>query len=744
MKKKPFYKGKTFYSILRLLVICIAVPILIALLLTQRVLERSHNALQTMLGSTLESQMEYAQQANPGRNHTVQLTTLRTFPLLKTMGEAAELKYGPDVQEAEAILLSVTPTSDYGQITTYLYFAKSDYLIDSSRPGTNAVGTVDPHIFCGFDDLDTGYTGVPRAFMYNEDSNGNQDRTVYTATVFPNVIFIFDIRFPEYPVNSRPDLSVSDDFTAVLKDVEICYYDSYGNARVVSGNGELISLYHYSSVGPDENSYFTFHHDGHIYMCHCYFNEHNMTKYALFCRDEIAEEQHRTTILIWTVGAFLLIACLAWAFLYTRRTYEPIGKLVNRLGSADDSARDEFEFFNKAIDSFDDRLNQQNRILTKYYLLRILRGQKLDTLELDQDDWFQDDENCSFAVAALRVDEFRGGALYDEALLEGAISTFFKAEHTGVRTVFDSDFLYIVFRLPRSTHSGDLLQLCQRLQQHLSEYYISIYISDIHNSARELRRCYSEAMAVSEYYIANERISVIANRASTPQATLGRRTATPDFAQLRKLSDCITSLALEDALSAFDDLAFQFVQADQQPLRPESPLFNMLVNTIALAVYDIDMPGDAGKAAIQNQVTLIRGAATVAALRQQLQDCLQSLSRKSDGQEYYFQRFEKVRDHILEHYSDPNLDAASIAEVYNMSPSTITRLFRKYNNTGFLEFVHQTRVEKATKLLQQTDLPISEISALVGYTNAATMSRAFKAHANATPSMIRKRAQKEQ
>lgn len=269
----------------------------------------------------------------------------------------------------------------------------------------------------------------------------------------------------------------------------------------------------------------------------------------------------------------------------------------------------------------------------------------------------------------------------------------------------------------------------------------SLYISDVHTGVRELRRCYSEAMAVSEYYIANEMISVIATKTSTPQATLGQRTATPDFTQLRRLSDCITSLALDDALGAFDDLTFQFVQAEKHPLQPESPLFNVLVNTIALAVYDIDMPGDAGKAAIQSQVTALRAAATVPVLRQQLQECLQALSKKSDGQEYYFQRFEKVRYHILEHYSDPNLDAASIAEIYNMSPSTITRLFRKYNNTGFLEFVHQTRVEKATKLLQQTDLPISEISALVGYTNAATMSRAFKAHANATPSMIRKRAQ---
>ena len=738
MKKQPFYKGKTFYSILRLLVICITVPILIALLLTQRTLERSHETLQSVLGSTLETQMQYSQEANPGRNHTTQLSTLRAHPLLKTMGEADALEYGTQLQEAEEILRSVTPESDNGQITTYLYFTKSNYLMDSSRPGVNAAGKVDSHIFCGFDDLDSGYTGVPRAFML-------EDRTVYTATVFPDVIFIFDIYFPEYPVNSRADLTLSEDFTAGLQDVEMCYYDSYGNVRITSGTGELVGLYNYEALGSDDNSSFTFRHNGHSYLCHYVFNDHNMTKFALFCRDEIAEDQHRTTILIWVSGVILLIVCLAWAVLYTRHTYKPMGSLMTRVTpkDGDGHTRDEFEVLNEALDSFDDRLNKQDHLLSKYYLLRVLRGQKTDTLEDYQDDWFSAENGSSYAVAALHVDEFQGSALYDESLLDHTITAFFKAEDWDVRTVSDGDFLYLVFRLPGGVGDADLLQVCQRLQQHCGDYCISVYISEIHTCVRELRRCYNEAMAVSEYYIANEKIGIIANKAATPQASLMQGTASPDFTRLRKLSDCITSLSAEDALSAFDDLTFQFVQADRQPLTAESPLYSLLVNTIALAVYDIDMPGEAGKAALQHHVGLIRSASGIAQLRQRLQECLQSLSRKSDGQEYYLQRFEKIRDYIQEHYSDPNLDAASIAEHYNMSPSTITRLFKKYNNTGFLEYVHQTRVRKATGLLQNTDLSIAEISAMVGYTNAATMNRAFKAHANSTPSMIRKRAQEE-
>ncbi len=171
-------------------------------------------------------------------------------------------------------------------------------------------------------------------------------------------------------------------------------------------------------------------------------------------------------------------------------------------------------------------------------------------------------------------------------------------------------------------------------------------------------------------------------------------------------------------------------------------MYNLLVNTIALALYDMGTVNSIGQDTIQQEVTQIRNAESVKQLRSLLADCLQTMSKRVDGQEYNYQRFEKIRDYILTHYADPNLDSASTAALYQMSPSTVTRLFKKYNNTGFLEFVHQTRVNKATELLQTTDLPISEISTMVGYTNAATMNRAFKAHANATPGMIRKAASK--
>ncbi len=744
MKKHLFRNGKTFYSLLRLLVVVINVPILITLILTQRTLSLSHDSLQSILGTAQETQIKYIQEANPGRNHTEQLAQLKEYTFLQSLGSSDALEYNEQIKAAEEVLLSVTPSySENGSITTYLFFDKSNYLIDSSAPGSNAINRVDPLIFSGLNSAVRPTADAPRVFLCAADDLHNGAHSIYTATVFPGVIFIFDICFPQYPTSSREDVSLSAELTASLKDAETCYYDSYGNIRMISGEPALAYLYDYYSIGPDGNGSFSFRHEGRFYLCYYVFNEHNTSKYAIFCRDEIAEEQHKTSILIWVSGSILVLASLAFAFFYTRRTYEPIRTLVAKVdpdGTEHPSpGQDEFALLNRAIDSFDDRLRKQDQLLNNYYLLRVLRGQRTDTLEDYRDDWFSEEGEHSYAVAALRVDEFRDGALYDETLLENTVSSFLNEEGWDVRTVWDGDFLLLVFRLSSTIQDAELLQAAQLLQQQFSNSYISVYVSNIHPSARDLRRCYNEALTVSEYYLAKDAVHVVSNCASTPH-TLSKPGATsPDFSLLRKLSDCVSSLSSAEALRVFDELTAQIPQTSQN-----SPLYALLVDTVALAIYDVDLPIEASRSLIPRYIEQLRAAADIPALRLQLQDCLQTLTKKVDGQEIYDQRFEKIRDYIQEHYSDPNLDSASIAEHYQMSPSSITRLFKKYNNTGFLEYVHQTRVQKATELLQTTDLPISVISSRVGYTNAATMNRAFKAHAKSNPSTIRKLAATEQ
>ena len=116
MKKHLLRKGKTFYSILGLLIVFSYLPILVALFFTLQTLDHSHTTLKSMLATAQETQMTFSQDANPGRNHMDQLSTLREQTFLSHLGEARFLEYDPDIQQAEKILLSVTPDSPAGKL----------------------------------------------------------------------------------------------------------------------------------------------------------------------------------------------------------------------------------------------------------------------------------------------------------------------------------------------------------------------------------------------------------------------------------------------------------------------------------------------------------------------------------------------------------------------------------------------------------------------------------------------------
>ena len=82
------------------------------------------------------------------------------------------------------------------------------------------------------------------------------------------------------------------------------------------------------------------------------------------------------------------------------------------------------------------------------------------------------------------------------------------------------------------------------------------------------------------------------------------------------------------------------------------------------------------------------------------------------------------------------LSQETIAEELNMSPRTLHRLLSK-ENTKFRELAARVRINRAKKMLQQTQYSISQIAHELGYTDAANFTRAFKKIEGVSPSEFR-------
>ena len=104
----------------------------------------------------------------------------------------------------------------------------------------------------------------------------------------------------------------------------------------------------------------------------------------------------------------------------------------------------------------------------------------------------------------------------------------------------------------------------------------------------------------------------------------------------------------------------------------------------------------------------------------------------------YTEQFAAVYQYMITHFHDPALSLSMLSAEFGMSMSTLSREFQKNIGKGFLETLHQMRIEEARAEIENTELSLNQIAEAVGYTNVLTMTRAFKKYYGQTPGSFRK------
>lgn len=79
-----------------------------------------------------------------------------------------------------------------------------------------------------------------------------------------------------------------------------------------------------------------------------------------------------------------------------------------------------------------------------------------------------------------------------------------------------------------------------------------------------------------------------------------------------------------------------------------------------------------------------------------------------------------------------------VAVAGNVSSSYLSRLFKEEMGIGFNEFLTQVRLEESERLLAETNLPIKEIAAMVGYLDEKYYSKLFKKTTGIKPTEYRR------
>ena len=121
------------------------------------------------------------------------------------------------------------------------------------------------------------------------------------------------------------------------------------------------------------------------------------------------------------------------------------------------------------------------------------------------------------------------------------------------------------------------------------------------------------------------------------------------------------------------------------------------------------------------------------------QNCLIfSQENRSAFHEKKLDTMKNIVSYLQEHISEKIL-VDDVASICFMSANYFCKYFKHQFGKTFTQYVNGLRLEKACRLLEETDLPVMEISLQCGFENLSYFVRLFKKDKGVTPSDYRRR-----
>ncbi|MBR2616453.1 MAG: helix-turn-helix domain-containing protein [Clostridia bacterium] len=106
----------------------------------------------------------------------------------------------------------------------------------------------------------------------------------------------------------------------------------------------------------------------------------------------------------------------------------------------------------------------------------------------------------------------------------------------------------------------------------------------------------------------------------------------------------------------------------------------------------------------------------------------------------HFSQRQTLAKSIIEYLSahiDEEINLAEVAGYFSYSLSSIKRIFKEVTGYSIISYLINLRLQKAKKLLTETNLPIEAIASGLGYSNIYYFSTAFKKRWGVSPSRYR-------
>ncbi|MDR3193485.1 MAG: AraC family transcriptional regulator [Treponema sp.] len=476
---------------------------------------------------------------------------------------------------------------------------------------------------------------------------------------------------------------------------------------------------------------------------------------ALIWEGEFFSRIRPMRIMLLSSVAVLGIAGCAAAFFLARRNYRPIRRLISNMGGSswenEKKEGSEFDFIMDKWNAIEEtnlelnhELDRQRPMVVDSCLRSLLKGEYGNREELD---YYLKCAHLSLAEPLLFVliaaPSGEGcGALSLSSRIQGILSGIDRVVSQncrlyGIELILEQQVAIIGGASSLEGGGKDIrVAIAEFLAKDMAEkegFDVKISAGKVVDSPFGINASFLEAKVVmSDYLGGGLRIMTFEEAHEKEEAQEDREYQYPVIEQAMYLQS-LKQGNRESALKAVDEMIGKIAQVEAFPIT-QCLCFD-LVNMM------IKISGQLGSRIKIADIKALSGLSDMNAFRLKARELTEGLCEKyAEIQEQKSSRLKtEIINHVNSHFHERQFGMQQLADAFSVSPNYLSRFFRQETGHTFIDYVSILRMDRVKHLLASTDKRIKDIVIEVGYLDAPSFLRKFKAAEGITPGQYRER-----
>ena len=451
-----------------------------------------------------------------------------------------------------------------------------------------------------------------------------------------------------------------------------------------------------------------------------------------------------------------LIVCItigvALAYILTRRQYRPLRHVMNAFGEYkwEMGSEDEYEWLQEQTIHF---LDEHKEIKKKFYDNEmVIRNQSIyrlvtlpydETLmresELEKDPDFIRPYNLVVLLHVMYDDDSQWKAEMDGGLLRFVIKNVMNElleGRCGFEVIELADCFACVINGEESLLAGrdELENIMVQLQDFLGErmqLQVTAVFGSAQNGLEGIHPSYMAAREAKDYLEDQQLIwyDDVRNRHTLYQYPLEAE---------QRIINAIKIGQKDAACQWMDDVIDENYQGRELTAVMKGCLLSELLGTL---VKGAEQGGSVECMKMLMEEKGIPEVANVGKIKEYFHEMVELLCedirRNAEMKRENGQFGKQVMKYVQQNFQDPDLNISITALHFDITPSYMSTLFKEQTGLSLLEYINNTRVERAKELLEEGKT-LSEICTLTGFRSSGALIRVFKKTTGVTPGQMKK------